>query len=51
VHRSTLERGATMTTTLTKTWVIAKGWLGYFVIGTAIEVLLTIILFWLRGIR
>ena len=39
-----------MTTTLTKVWSGAKWWLGYFVIGTAIEVLLTIILFWLGGL-
>ncbi len=39
-----------MTTTLTKVWLEAKWWLAYFVIGTAIEVLLTIILFWLGGL-
>ena len=38
------------TTMLEKTWAEAKWWLGYFVIGTAIEVSLTALLFWVGGV-
>ncbi len=39
-----------VTTTLQKTWNEAKWWLGYVVIGTAIEVLLTVVVMWLGGL-